>query len=415
MDPFQRFPWLVLRRVLLDLPDLQSLYRIRCGSPAVAAFLRQDAGSFTTIIEAITSYHDDTSGLFPSNQIRIRNLVLWWWWVSSKSSHLEPNLGRSPVPQSVEDVLRFSFGNIINKGPISPPSDAIFGQKPLPLSTPPILLFRLLALSNRIRQIVHTCFHDLIASCMSLKPEHMENPRSKFRNKASRPITHRSARPYGLAYLPVDIGPPSWREEQLIMGALLAIIVSMELRATLLSRGDLGVGEEARRFVCDNPGIDFWEGAPKQFLSRDEHEQVTTVFSWLRRKSKGPASIRSWVISAPISASFISCCPKFTVPRAPDPDQLNDSDPYRSVGFQCMFHCRMFAMSPLRCVNESIFRPYGLAIWEAERLEAFGLLPEGKHPQVSNYHMYFAWSSILTEDQWDQLIRLQTVTPYDGD
>jgi hypothetical protein len=80
-----------------------------------------------------------------------------------------------------------------------------------------------------------------------------------------------------------------------------------------------------------------------------------------------------------------------------------------SRGSQCVYVCIMHNLSPLRYVRYSAFRPYGLVFWDRIRLGALGF------PGETNLsRMFFAWSCILSEGNWEEISRQQAVTPrYD--
>jgi hypothetical protein len=137
-------------------------------------------------------------------------------------------------------------------------------------------------------------------------------------------------------------------------------------------------------------------------------EQITTLLEWLDEQAGGHGKLYSWLLSGPISEEFSYCCGRYTSMTDEEWDKA-ELDMYlgrSSRGTQCLWRCSNHNGSPLRCVRYSAFRPYGLVFWDCARLDALGF------PGKNNLRaMFFAWSSILPEDDWDEILKRQPVTP----
>lgn len=365
MDPFNHLPWFVLQDILSYLPDLPTLHRLYDASPAVASFLNEDRhGVFPKVVEAVISHPSHDQGLYPSTQFLLRTIVLIWWRAYSRDA---PD---NPLPVSYNEI----FNSFRRRGFRLP--ECYYGDASLPASTPAIVLNRLLSFSTRLRQMTHACFHGLVARCMALEPEHLEHPETRYTSETK-------VKPPGRPYTPIDIGPPSWIEEQRLMTGFLRIMLFFELRKEILSHGNLDTGNEVVCQLQSRQVEEFWDG----LLNCRERSLVRTVMTWLVPEVGDAREINSWMDSPSLPSSLIYCCPELT----PLTEQQRSMTEVAMVGnvpaIGCYRHCRMLPESPLRDIDFAVFRPYGFAIWGTKRMRALGLLPRsGDGERISQDH-----------------------------
>lgn len=381
MDPFATLPWFILQRILCLLPDLPTLHRISQSSLAVARFLRHTR-AFPKVVEKIIARAERDQGTHPKIQFYLRTLVFIWWRASTCADD------DNPLPSSFEEVAYFL-------GKSSPEGRTLldgFGDIHLPQSTPPSVLYRLLELSTQLRQSAHACFHDWMTRCMALRPERLKHPRDEFSHTYCHP------RPEGVPLDPVDIGPPTWPEEQRLIRAILRHRLFWELKDAVMTRV-LPAGE-------DNPDIShfrsediesFWCGTKStrvQRLRTYHGTQFKAVLSWLQRRNS-------------MESKYLYCCPELT-PLSVKQLQLPDDPQLSSVPGYTWMQTINKGRCPMRGVDCTIFQRLGFDFWDEERLVALGfMLPlRGKSTRPGNYRdeneLWFRWSSILTEDQWLQ-------------
>ncbi|KAI9733435.1 MAG: hypothetical protein M1834_003519 [Cirrosporium novae-zelandiae] len=407
MDPFCRLPWFILKDTLSLLPDLPTLHRLVNASPAVAAFLRQENSFFPEIVEAILSHPIRDKGLLPWTRFLLRTMVFIWWRTYLRHSNSESDTRDNPLPSSYHAIISYFYFYTLDD-PIQPIG---YGTVPLPRSTPCVVLFRLLAFSTRLRQITHACFHGLISRCMALKPERMETPDTEYNSFTA--VVDQSFRPAGRPFSPVDIGPPSWAEEQRLTKAVLRVSLFFELRKAAVTHGSLNIGIETIQRLQIVQVKKFWG---KILFHRNEVEEFRTVMMWLSQETGGVEGIESWMVSSLIPENLIYCCPELpSLPR----EQLSrsESSMLRDVpGIIYSSYYRSMRHSPLRCVSFKVFRPFGFGIWDEKRMIALGFLnpptKDGK-PWASGPHdtrLRFTWSSILTQSQWEEVVELQSWT-----
>lgn len=396
MDPFDRLPWFALRDILSYLPDLPTLHRLCNASPAVAAFLRNERGLFPEIVEAIIAHPMQEKGLIPQAQFSIRTLVLIWWRMSSSDSKLDSGLGdECPLPKSYTTILAG-----LRESKSYKMETQNYGTGSLPRSTPCAVLRRLLIFMGRLRQIAHACFHALIANCMTLKLEHVKYGHCKL--LYGRPPFNRFKRRKGKPYIPVDIGAPTWLEEQRLILAILRITLFFALQNAANAHVISDTKKETQIYQVG----EFWY----QIFGRGaQSEQVETVLWWLSEEvgsGGGDAAERMerWIFSSSLADNLRYCCSTFTSMTEEQwikAEQDMDTR-YSTRGSLCLHYCAMHTLSPLEYVDNSVFQPFGVSFWESSRMDALGF-------PGSDYlgDMWFVWSSILTEEQWDEITREQ--------
>lgn len=388
MDPFARLPWFALQTILSSVPDLLSLHRLHNASPAIADFLHQNNDLFAQIVDAIIGNPARERGLLLHVQHAVRLIVLVW------TRDSDPKRAQEPYTD-ILSVLK----HVRERPPDRPPPI----ENAISRSTPSAILCRLLDLIARLRCIAHAYFHSTIARCLELRVEHLPK-KTKYIN--TRDVVDRTQRPHGIPYVPFDIGPPTWMEEQRLLHSLLCVILFYELRTSHVECSVITTyGDSIQTILDDNVEL-FWKKILWMF-NEGQVEQITTLLQWLDEQAGIRGSVRSWIHSGVISDEYSYCCGNFTSMTDEQWDKA-EMDLHRgcsSRGAQCLWQCETHNLSPLRCVNFSVFRPYGLVFWDCARMDALGFLGTD-----AIHRMWFAWSSILAEEDWEAIMELQPVT-----
>lgn len=281
-------------------------------------------------------------------------------------------------------------------------------EKTISRSISSAILCRHLALMTRLRRIAHACFHSMIAICLKLRVQTLPKGKTKWsRYVNARSEVDRSQRPRGIPWIPLDIGPATWFEEQRLFHSLLCVVLFYELRKTHAECSVIATNGDSVHTVPDDNMEGFWKtvlGIRDYFLM----EKITTLLAWLDEQADGRGKLYSWLLTGSIPEEFSHCCSRYT--------SMTDEQWYRAIhdmyigrssrGARCLWLCNTEMGSPIRCVDYSVLRPYGLVFWDRVRLNALGL------PRTNNeYEMWFAWSSILTEEDWDEVLKRQLETP----
>ncbi|KAL2835333.1 hypothetical protein BJY01DRAFT_259276 [Aspergillus pseudoustus] len=395
MDPFIRLPWFALKSVLSNLPDLFSLHSLCSASPSVAAFLRENNDLFVQIIDAIMARPSRDRGLLPYIRELVRLVIL----LRSRQS-----IGTGAV---------YSYAEIIeslrNLGE-QPPRGQSSKLEAVPLTIPSAVLFKLLDLVTQLRCVAHKCFHSMIHRCLKLPIEHLPQRDftaqgkgmrvGKYRNEG--PPTDPSQRPQGIPYVPVNIGPMTRLEEQRLIGSLLHIVVFYELRAVYTESPTIPeISQHADVLLVGNVA-GFWERFESSYTSLPE--QLKTVLLWMDEQAGGRENVLSWLHSFACCEGS-KCCQQYTL-VAGDQEQWDEtkcSIMYgKSRGYDCLWRSKVSVHSPIRHIELSTFRPYGLVFWEKSRLEALGYPTEG-NPMP----LWFALSSMFSEQDWEGVISQQ--------
>ncbi|KAL6229446.1 hypothetical protein BDW75DRAFT_225088 [Aspergillus navahoensis] len=395
MDPFTRLPWFALKNILSSLPDLLSLHSLYSASPGVAAFLRENNDLFAQIIDAIMARPSRDRGLLPYIRDLVRLVILIW---------TRQSIGTDAVHSYAEIIESLRY---VGERPPRKQSPVL---KAIPLSTPSAVLFKLLDLVIQLRCVAHRCFHSMIDKCLKLPVEHLA-PRDftaqgkgmrvgKYRNQG--PPTDPSQRPQGIPYIPVDIGFLTRLEEERMIGSLLHIVVFYELRAVYAKCPTIPeISQHADLLLVHN--VDgFWERFQTSITSLPE--QMRTLLLWLDEQAGGRENIWSWLRSAaPLEESHY-CRPYRRV--AEDKESWDETEHRvmhgRHRGYNHLWRSKISLQSPIRYMELSIFRPYGLIFWETDRLQALGY-PTAGNPML----LWFALSSIFSEQDWEETIRRQ--------
>ncbi|KAL2822818.1 hypothetical protein BDW59DRAFT_173743 [Aspergillus cavernicola] len=367
MDPFGQLPWFALQNILsnLDLPSLHSLHN---ASPEVMVFLHRNHNLFTYIIDAIIENTARERGLMLHVQHAVRLIIFVWTRQSSHKSAV-------PVQEPDTDILG-SLQLIREQSPYNP--SPIW--KTISPSTPSAILCQLLSLMTRLRCLTHAYFHSTISKCLQIHVEHLPK---KTKYILTRGIVDPSQRPPGIPYTPVDIGPPTWLEEQRLLAGLLCIVLFYELRKT------------NNQVSSDDNVEGFWTTV---FERGGQVEQIATLLHWLDGQASGHAKVYSWLLSGKGSEDYNRCCQRYT--------SMTDKQWVQAEIDLCSWRSSRGMQSLWRCYSP--FRPYGVVFWDGIRMDALGL-PEAQY----SHYMWFTWSFMLTEEDWEEIRRRQGDPSFD--
>lgn len=417
MDPFQTLPCPILEMILKLLSDLPSLHSLHNASPAVASLLHED-GVTPVIIEAIISSSGRGQGLPPQTRALFRTVILLQWRPGVATGCADVHAATdNPLPSSW-DAFTSPFNQCGRGGRIIP---AGYGDARLPTSIPQPILCHVLALATRVRRLTHACLHALIARCMALEPAHPENPSFRYRRKAT--FSQRQRRPPGRPYRPVDVGAPSWVEEQSVARTVWRLVLFFELRH---AAGALGWGAEDVRRLQGLRAEEFWEGL---LLRRGELAELKTVAECVFPAGTAPVGAeggdeglpRQMVSSSVLGEEWLYCCKESKLETEEEwsnaerrLDQFfrgySESSPGYFFGTTALANLQS---SPLRHVDFAVFRQYGFAIWDLKRMVALGFLESpgredvAQNPLLSESNLFFTWESILTKDQLEEVEGMQ--------
>lgn len=400
MDPFIALPWLALEQILLFLPDLTSLYSLRNASPAVATVLYDDE-VLSPIFENILVRSRSSTAVSLQTRALIRLVVRIRWAEESGSSKA------NTLPTSLDaftDSLRSrnAFGEFVVP---------TLGAEKLPQSVPPHVVDGVLGVYTRTRGLTHLCLRDMLDRCKTLQAEHLENPRFKHRPRAN--FADRQPRPPGQRYQPQDASPPSWAEEQRVARAMWRLVLFNEVRRAYSRSASLHWDEQDLHRLSDLSAEQFWH-----VLDPGEQAELATVLDWAaQRDISGTNKNLQTEFLFPPRGQDISDC--YDIPALATKRQWADMESYVENASAPGYHfgtssLRNSHLSPLRYVDFKVFRPYGFAIWDMERmirLEFLQYLDEEqgwmRHPPLSPADLFFTWQSIMTKPQMEELEKVQ--------
>ncbi|KAL1869563.1 hypothetical protein Plec18167_007861 [Paecilomyces lecythidis] len=225
------------------------------------------------------------------------------------------------------------------------------------------------------------------------------------------PVVNRSRRPRGRPYKPCDLGSPSWFEEQRILYAVWRVVVFFVLKdATNNFDGLFSPPWSSVHYLYPKSThiAGFW--AEQTSSDEIQMEQLRSVLSWMEKEAGGKEKIQSWMFSASPSPSALPdslgyCCPQYRAVNKRHWVWFN-AHPVKmlySRGYSCIRSCILGPTSPLEGGDVFYYRRFGLVFWDSARLNALGF--PGR--RVGAAKMWFAWSSVLTDDQWEAVIKLQ--------
>jgi hypothetical protein len=161
-------------------------------------------------------------------------------------------------------------------------------------------------------------------------------------------------------------------------------------------------GEFLRVLLGDNVE-GFWKATLSKY-NDGQVEQVATLLHWLDEQAGERGNVYSWLFSGGVSEDYSHCCRRYTSLTDEQWDEVEeDLGCGKSTrGAQCLWRCKSHLGSPLRSLDYSAFRSYGLVFWDGVRMDALGFPGTG-----AVHRMWFAWSSILKEEDWEDILRRQ--------
>jgi hypothetical protein len=399
MDPFQAFPFEIMEDILKLIPDLPSLHSLHNASPHIQLLLHQE-GTLSIVFEAILSHSP--------RHIRflIRTIVLLQSHPMNTAQHL--------LPTTYDAFIHTPFINQRSddcRRPIPPK----YGDIALPKSTPSILLCRLLALSRRVRQLTHACLHTLIKRSLSLRPRHLKDPRFQASRSSTVDFLMRQVKhaEYGPPYQPIDSGPPCWLEEQRVSRAVWRFVLFRELKDAIVMRSLSPWSNEDVKKLQNFQVDDFWDS---MLIPTDKQsEEMKTVSEWIADSGSNDMPM-PWVKEATTELEEWShCCPHIEPPMNKEErrmqSQLFDSG---SAGWaEGKFTILHSLHTPMRFGDFAVYRQYGFAIWESERMMDLGLISPSSanatssRPVLKMSNRFYTWRSILTQQQLEDLEKKQ--------
>jgi hypothetical protein len=394
MDPFATLPVPILETILGLCPDLQSLDELRKASPTVASILREE-GVLSPILENIIS-RSETRHM----RVLIRTLVLLRWRCLACSSPIvKYSLVDNPLPDVWEGIGGFSYQFSDHW-----PGPDTFGGIPLPKSVPPPILCSLLAVSSRIQNLTHSCIRDFHARCMMLKPSHLADPEFVYNYRYF--FSEWEPPPAGQRYTPQDVTGSSRYERQRVLSSLWRIVLYFELLDYL----ETGCCEwdpfTVERLKVNGLG-NFWSN----HLWHGEMAQLMSVGDWLASEPQQWAiSGREKVDERKMKFSLLSAVLDIDRGRFVCRSNLEEEQwrPIEELTESESPGCESWRegltgnpRSPLKHIDFDVFRPYGFALWDSQRMAALGFLADPIHTAgvdvLSQSNIMFTWMSILPE------------------
>jgi hypothetical protein len=227
-------------------------------------------------------------------------------------------------------------------------------------------------------------------------------------------------RPKGIPLIPVDLGPPTYWEEQRLLQTALRFFLFWDLKDAV----------ENGTFNMDHPDDDlifklddiegYWckpfQHVPAVLSHRgrmmwSEIYQMGAFIAWAKSCNPGvPLSkdcLPSLLRNSPAS---MPCCP--LTPAAPNGFVSGDLAMINGVapGWSILANLKG-SLSGFVDADTEFFMQFGFDFWDHERLQAFGLThgPLGRNHALDSYrpntwrHLFrlaFVWSSILPDPRW---------------
>jgi hypothetical protein len=251
----------------------------------------------------------------------------------------------------------------------------------------------------------------MIEKCLKLPVEHLPQRDFTAQGKGMRvgkylnrgPPTDPSQRPQGIPFVPVDIGSLTRLEEQRLMGSLLHVVVFYELRTAQAESPTIPEISQHADVLSTHNVDGFWERFQTSLTSLPE--QMRTLLLWLDEQAGGRENVLSWLRSVACLEEESHCCRQYR-PVTDDQEEWDETKRRAmhgiSRGYDSLWRSKVSTQSPIRYLELSIFRPYGLVFWETDRLQALG------YPMKGNpMPLWFALSSIFSEQDWEDIIRRQ--------
>jgi hypothetical protein len=414
-DALGHLPWKALEIIICNLPDLPSIFRVFEVSETARDTILSNVPNLAEIIEDNINRPLADGGLHPENKILLRLFALISWRMLGGSQEYNP-LPRFyhnviPALANTFSMAALSFTTI--HSPWSTVRDT-FATQPLHNSIPPMVIYQVLALSSLAQQISHGCFHDCMTRCMALPLRQLK--------PGEQPIVDFSldARPQGIPLIPIDLGPPTYWEEQRLLQTTLRFFLFWDLKDAvnreifIMDRpGDafLLISDNIERYWCkpfehgDSPPI-----GQRQRLMCSERHQMGAFLAWAKSCNPGvpltkeclPSLLRNSPSSPP-------CCP--LTPAHPDGFVSDDMAMVNGVAPAWSVLATLRGSVVGVDDDVDVFTPFGFDYWDHERLLAFGLTEGslGRDHALDSYRLHarrdvfrlaFVWSSMLQDPRW---------------
>ncbi|KAJ5206958.1 hypothetical protein N7491_002411 [Penicillium cf. griseofulvum] len=399
-DPFRLLPWFAIEYLILKLHDLPTLHHLYRASPAVTDYLNHTAGFFPKVVERLMERWQDRDGYDWGHtrdiQVFFRTLVyLWWKEEFAATGEFVPSDG-NPLPNVFQDETFYTVnlstfcsmklwfeGNWV-------------GDIPLPPSTPPQILRRLLSLSTRIRRDAHAFFHSCVHLCFSSNIKRLTHRKRPWPRDGTRPhgtqIGHCKDETYGL----------SWIEEQRLTLAFLKPYMFSTLRRIICEKGivksdpSLTVGKNwcphTFNYLQEGNLIGFWAPFAPGWTESVDMEQLLTVVSWLDTGKP----LHGMPLKGP--DEFITCCPE-VAKFDPTREELMSIDPLHQRSIAGCFWAQTCMVVPQSGVKEAglrgKFRKFGVSFWHNTTMIWLGLMLPRITSHDDRKDLAFRWTSLL--------------------
>ncbi|KAJ5312543.1 hypothetical protein N7508_003373 [Penicillium antarcticum] len=414
-DNFGRLPWMALGIIICNLPDLPSIFRLLEASESSKSIVLSQIPNLVEIIENNINRPVAEGGLHPENKILLRlfALISWRTFSGLDDNNLLPRYYQNVIPALANtfSMAALSFNATQHRWSTV---RSCFASQPLHNSIPPIVIYQLLHLSAQAQQISHGCFHDCMTRCMSLPLRQLKPDESATMDLSF------AARPAGTPLTPVNLGPPTYWEEQRLLQTTLRFFLFWDLKDAV-EYGLLIMKSHADDTLLKTDNVeDYW---CKSFhYGRLVHDQRSRMFwsevyqmkaflTWAKACNPGVPLSRNCLQSLLCcSPSSMPCCP--LTPAAPggfvsgDMAMVNGVPPGWSILASLQGNIQEIGEEDLE-----FFSQFGFDFWDHERLLAFGLTkgPLGRdhalgaeQPNVWQdlFQLAFVWSSILPAPRW---------------
>lgn len=390
IDPFRCLPWFAIEDILFQLADLPTLHQLYQASPAVADYLNNVPGIFPKVVERIIEHWCWNQGLDSDIQVQVRTLLYLWW--SEETTIRGISSDGNPLTDSYVGVamcfLHLAEDTLPNFRPLA-------GQHPLPRTTPPYLLYRLLAVMSSIRGNAHAFFHGCIQLCRAAQ---VERPRNR-----QKPWPKDQPRPLGINVenLVAQYSPPSWREEQRLIQAFLKPYLFRafrravcDLRTLPLDFNSVDRSETWIKGTCHDLArkdmVSFWTmswtGWERPVV---ELEQFEAILSW---KEKGKP-----IYGAP-NRHFQTCCHMPLCSARPHSRPQGLIRQSSVPGASWAQTCSVLTHSHVSTDGlQGRYRKFGVGFFDEYRMVDLGLmfpLPEREN-YITRRDLAFRWSTLL--------------------
>lgn len=295
----------------------------------------------------------------------------------------------------------------------------------LPSDSSASMLRGLLATHRRMIYLTVGCLKYSLHRFKSLRPSDLVDRSFHFKSERCGPDNHYvpswQLRPAKTPYPIQDIGPPSWVEEQRILRAFWRIELSQRLRTAARTSRISWPQKEIEwldRISFDTYCLAELGGAwaqkefdpsrlPGYYFSQQdnllEHELMSSALNYIEENRETIDGSRRARRNCRLSCR----------PRVADLKTIID---YTSPTYKLFHHIngrngahKSFGLcSPIQHVSFEPFRRLGFAIWDSERMCAYGLLPAPNERTRTN-SCFLAWKSILGKDTLAEVERLNKI------